>query len=203
MVPGCLAIRTPPNEWTRGKDRPGQPRAIIPPPANRSFACSDVPSFVVHPSAWQWDESLYAGSAAHYGVGRMPYSPSLADAIRRELGLDGTGRLLDVGCGPGSRSCDSRLHRFDPDRGRWRAGGGSRHRRDRVGRFLAFRIGSASVRRPTPDLRGRPAPTPEVRLAKRSVFRADPRNRGADLATLIAGLAPVQKVAFTGRYCKS
>lgn len=28
--------------------------------------------------------------------------PSLADAIGKELDLDGTGRLLDVGCGPGS-----------------------------------------------------------------------------------------------------
>ncbi|HET8680983.1 MAG TPA: class I SAM-dependent methyltransferase [Micromonosporaceae bacterium] len=52
--------------------------------------------------AWQWDESLYAGSAPHYAVGRMPYPASLARAIRDGLGLDGTGRLLDVGCGPGS-----------------------------------------------------------------------------------------------------
>jgi len=51
---------------------------------------------------WEWDETLYAGSAPHYVTGRMPYPPSLADAIRDELGLDGTGRLLDVGCGPGS-----------------------------------------------------------------------------------------------------
>ncbi|HET8662548.1 MAG TPA: class I SAM-dependent methyltransferase [Micromonosporaceae bacterium] len=52
--------------------------------------------------AWQWDESLYAGSAPHYAAGRMPYPTSLAHAVRDELGLDGTGRLLDVGCGPGS-----------------------------------------------------------------------------------------------------
>jgi SAM-dependent methyltransferase len=32
----------------------------------------------------------------------MPYPPSLAEAIRAELRLDGTDRLLDVGCGPGS-----------------------------------------------------------------------------------------------------
>jgi SAM-dependent methyltransferase len=32
----------------------------------------------------------------------MPYPAGIAEAIRRELGLDGTGRLLDVGCGPGS-----------------------------------------------------------------------------------------------------
>ncbi|MER7008953.1 class I SAM-dependent methyltransferase [Dactylosporangium sp. NPDC000555] len=53
-------------------------------------------------TVWEWDETLFAGSAAHYGVGRLPYPPRLAEAIRDELGLDGTGRLLDVGCGPGS-----------------------------------------------------------------------------------------------------
>ncbi|MEV4123358.1 hypothetical protein [Micromonospora sp. NPDC049645] len=51
---------------------------------------------------WEWDETLYAGSAGHYTVGRMPYPPSLAEAIDTALDLDGTGRLLDVGCGPGS-----------------------------------------------------------------------------------------------------
>lgn len=51
---------------------------------------------------WEWDETLFAGSASHYVAGRMPYPPGLADAIRQELGLDGRGRLLDVGCGPGS-----------------------------------------------------------------------------------------------------
>lgn len=51
---------------------------------------------------WQWDETLYAGSARHYAVGRMPYPPAIAEAVRAELGLDGSGRLLDVGCGPGS-----------------------------------------------------------------------------------------------------
>lgn len=48
------------------------------------------------------DDSLYAGSARHYGVGRMAYPPQLADVVRDALGLDGSGRLLDVGCGPGS-----------------------------------------------------------------------------------------------------
>jgi SAM-dependent methyltransferase len=52
--------------------------------------------------AWAWDETLYAGSAGHYGIGRMPYPASIPDAIAKELDLDGTGRLLDVGCGPGS-----------------------------------------------------------------------------------------------------
>lgn len=51
---------------------------------------------------WQWDETLYRGSARHYSGGRIPYPPELASALRAELALDGTGRLLDVGCGPGS-----------------------------------------------------------------------------------------------------
>ncbi|MEN3265087.1 class I SAM-dependent methyltransferase [Pseudonocardia sp.] len=57
---------------------------------------------MMEPGVWEWDETLYAGSAGHYGIGRMPYPPSLADAIGKALELDGTGRLLDVGCGPGS-----------------------------------------------------------------------------------------------------
>jgi len=52
--------------------------------------------------AFEWDETLYAGSAPYYARGRLPYPPALADAVHDELGLDGTGRLLDVGCGPGS-----------------------------------------------------------------------------------------------------
>jgi len=32
----------------------------------------------------------------------MPYPRSLASTLASRLGLDGTGRLLDVGCGPGS-----------------------------------------------------------------------------------------------------
>ncbi|WP_082570636.1 bifunctional 2-polyprenyl-6-hydroxyphenol methylase/3-demethylubiquinol 3-O-methyltransferase UbiG [Cellulomonas sp. Root485] len=51
---------------------------------------------------WVWDPSLYEGSAPHFAVGRMAYPAALADALRDALGLDGSGRLLDVGCGPGS-----------------------------------------------------------------------------------------------------
>ena len=49
----------------------------------------------------RYDETLYAGSAEYYARGRMPYPPALAAALRDALGLDGNGRLLDVGCGPG------------------------------------------------------------------------------------------------------
>lgn len=51
---------------------------------------------------WTWDPTLYAGSAAYYAIGRVPYPPQLATALVDALKLDGTGRLLDVGCGPGS-----------------------------------------------------------------------------------------------------
>ncbi|MCT9933520.1 class I SAM-dependent methyltransferase [Planotetraspora sp. A-T 1434] len=50
---------------------------------------------------WAWDETLYLGSAPYYARGRLPYAPGLAEALRESLGLDGSGRLLDVGCGPG------------------------------------------------------------------------------------------------------
>ena len=51
---------------------------------------------------WSWDESLFAGAAGYYEQGRLPYAPGLADAFVRALALDGQGRLLDAGCGPGT-----------------------------------------------------------------------------------------------------
>ena len=53
------------------------------------------------PEGWQWDETLYLGSAPYYAGGRPPYAPGLADRLARALALDGRGRLVDVGCGPG------------------------------------------------------------------------------------------------------
>jgi SAM-dependent methyltransferase len=50
---------------------------------------------------WEWDETLYGGSAPYYTTGRLPYPQAMADALRAALNLDGRGRLLDVGCGPG------------------------------------------------------------------------------------------------------
>lgn len=51
---------------------------------------------------WQWDSSLFEGAWAYYERGRLPYAPGFVDALTRLLGPDGTGRLLDVGCGPGN-----------------------------------------------------------------------------------------------------
>jgi SAM-dependent methyltransferase len=54
------------------------------------------------PGEFEWDETLYAGSAAYYATGRVPYPAELAEAMTARLSLDGSGRLLDCGCGPGS-----------------------------------------------------------------------------------------------------
>ncbi|MFE6398471.1 class I SAM-dependent methyltransferase [Streptomyces alboflavus] len=51
---------------------------------------------------WEWDETLFSGTAAYYARGRLPYAPGLAQALSDVLRLDGQGRLLDVGCGPGT-----------------------------------------------------------------------------------------------------
>jgi SAM-dependent methyltransferase len=48
-----------------------------------------------------YDPTIYQGAAAHYRDGRPAYSPELEAALTEQVGLDGTGRLLDVGCGPG------------------------------------------------------------------------------------------------------
>jgi hypothetical protein len=50
------------------------------------------------------DPTLYSGSARFYLEGWLAYAPSMADTPVRTLGLDGTGRLLDVGCGAGRAS---------------------------------------------------------------------------------------------------
>jgi SAM-dependent methyltransferase len=50
---------------------------------------------------WTWDETLFGGSARYYRAGRFPYPAELATAFQEELSLDGSGRLLDVGCGTG------------------------------------------------------------------------------------------------------
>ena len=48
-----------------------------------------------------YDPTIYRGSARHYRRGRPAYSPDLEAVLTRKTGLDGKGRLLDAGCGPG------------------------------------------------------------------------------------------------------
>jgi SAM-dependent methyltransferase len=48
-----------------------------------------------------YDATIYQGAAAHYRGGRPAYSPQLEAVLTQELNLDGSGRLLDGGCGPG------------------------------------------------------------------------------------------------------
>src|SRR5215217_2691102 len=53
------------------------------------------------PFAVSYDPTIYQGAAPHYRYGRPAYSPQLEAVLSEELRLDGTGRLLDAGCGPG------------------------------------------------------------------------------------------------------
>ena len=53
------------------------------------------------PEGWEWDETLYRGSAPYYLQGRPPYAPGLAVTIEEALPAGRPRRLIDVGCGPG------------------------------------------------------------------------------------------------------
>jgi SAM-dependent methyltransferase len=71
---------------------------------------------------WEWDDTLFAGTAAYYQRGRLPYAPGLADVLAKVVKLDGRGRLLDVGCGPGTLLLSlahlfSEIVGLDPDGG--------------------------------------------------------------------------------------
>ncbi len=48
------------------------------------------------------DPLLFAGTAPYYARYREPYDPVFVELLRNELGLNGTGRLLDLGCGTGN-----------------------------------------------------------------------------------------------------
>lgn len=50
----------------------------------------------------EYDPTQFSGTARFYRRGRPPYSAQLGDVLAHELGLDGTGHLLDVGTGPGT-----------------------------------------------------------------------------------------------------
>jgi SAM-dependent methyltransferase len=51
---------------------------------------------------WIWDETVFEGTAPYYRRGRRPYAPALSDALAEHVHLNGHGRLLDVGTGPGT-----------------------------------------------------------------------------------------------------
>jgi PPOX class probable F420-dependent enzyme len=61
-----------------------------------------------HAGPVPYDPTIYQGSAGHYRYGRPPYSPELEAALAQEVGLAGSGRLLDAGCGPGILTRPSR-----------------------------------------------------------------------------------------------
>ncbi|MGH3473257.1 MAG: class I SAM-dependent methyltransferase, partial [Nocardioidaceae bacterium] len=61
-------------------------------------------------SGWEWDPSLYSGSASYYVRGRVPYPAALVEGLVDALSLDGIGRLLDIGCGPGSLTLPLAAH---------------------------------------------------------------------------------------------
>ena len=48
-----------------------------------------------------FDPHRFRAAAAHYLAGRPGYAAGLAPLVAQACGLDGTGRLLDLGCGPG------------------------------------------------------------------------------------------------------
>ena len=47
------------------------------------------------------DPTFYLGCAAHYLAGRPPYAREMRATLYEALALEGSGTLLDVGCGPG------------------------------------------------------------------------------------------------------
>ncbi len=48
-----------------------------------------------------FEPARFRSAAAHYLQGRPDYAPALIQAVATLCGLDGTGELLDLGCGPG------------------------------------------------------------------------------------------------------
>ena len=49
----------------------------------------------------KYDLSFYEGTAWYYARYRPPYPRALVTVLAEKFGLDGTGRLLDLGCGTG------------------------------------------------------------------------------------------------------
>lgn len=75
----------------------------------------------------EFDPQAFQGTAEYYSTGRPPYSAQLSRIISQELSLDGSGQLLDVGCGPGVlelvlATMFSQVVALDPESGMLREG---------------------------------------------------------------------------------
>jgi SAM-dependent methyltransferase len=69
-----------------------------------------------------YDLDLFADTASWYRRYRAPYAPAALEHARAAFGLDGTGRVLDLGCGPGILSVPfsrwaAEVVAMDPDPG--------------------------------------------------------------------------------------
>jgi SAM-dependent methyltransferase len=67
-------------------------------------------------------DEVFAGIAKYYAKYRAPYPPEIFADIARIFNLDGTGRLLDLGCGPGELAIPlakyfEQVLAIDPDAG--------------------------------------------------------------------------------------
>jgi precorrin-6B methylase 2 len=67
-------------------------------------------------------DEVFAGTAKYYAKYRAPYPPEIFADIARIFNLDGTGRLLDLGCGTGELAIPlakyfEQVLAIDPDAG--------------------------------------------------------------------------------------
>src|SRR5215831_9697853 len=53
-------------------------------------------------SAPSFRPDLYRGTAAYYDRFRLPYPAALIEDLARRVSANGSGRLLDLACGPGT-----------------------------------------------------------------------------------------------------
>lgn len=52
-----------------------------------------------------FDPTRFRTAAPHYLAGRPAYAAGLVPRVAAAIGLDGTGRMLDLACGPGQLAC--------------------------------------------------------------------------------------------------